>query len=175
MKTIRFLFSVLFWSANGCRISIPGGELPAVWHMVTDMNTFNIVFAAFRFAGLADLLRLGCVVVLTLACAGVMNEVRADASSNVLVALPHGHLLHSQVHLRLHPGEICLGVRVNSHSHRWSWGRLLQILHHVLHGISGDSSGRRESIHVVLELIMRHLILLLLLEVLFDSTFHLLK
>ena len=76
------MFSVLFWSANGCRADIPGGELPGLWHMVTDMNTFNIVFAAFRFAGLAGLLRLGCVVVLTLACAGVMNEVRADASSN---------------------------------------------------------------------------------------------
>ena len=76
------MFSVLFWSANGCRAGIPGGELPGLWHMVTDMNTFNIVFAAFRFAGLAGLLRLGCVVVLTLACAGVMNEVRADASSN---------------------------------------------------------------------------------------------
>ena len=107
---------------------------------------------------------------------GLLRHLRADASSNILVTLPHGHLLHSEVHLRLHPGEICLGVRVNSHPDGGSWGRLLQILHHILHGISRDSRGRGESIHIVLELIVRHLILLLLLlKVLFDSTLEALK
>jgi len=106
---------------------------------------------------------------------GLLCHLLAYASGDVLVTLPHGHLLHSEVHLRLHPGKICLGVRVNAHLHRGSRSGLLQILHHVLHGISGHSRGRGESIHVVLELIVRHLILLLLLEVLFDSTLEPLK